>query len=101
MATALHTRHHGNGKLGSVQNEIAELRDTVRTGLHDTSEGGVRVLRAAGATAMELADGAKEKALRTRERVGNTIAERPFTSVAIAAGAGAALMGIAMMLRRR
>lgn len=101
MATATHTRHHGNGKLGSVHNEIAELRETVRTGLHDTSEGGVRVLRAAGASAKDLAEGAREAALRTRERVGNTIAERPFTSVAIAAGVGATLMGLAMMLRRR
>ena len=101
MNTASQTRQHGNGQLGSVQNEISELRDTVRTGLHDTSEGGARVLRAAGATAKELAGGAKDTALRTRERVGTTISDRPFTSVAIAAGVGAALMGLAIMWRRR
>ena len=75
--------------------------ETVRTGLKDTSDGGVRVARAARASAMELAGGAKEKALQARETIGSSIAERPFTSVAIAAGVGAALMGLALMWKRR
>ena len=101
MTTASHARPHGNGKLGSIQDEISDLHETVRTGLKDTSDGGVRVARAARASAMELAGGAKEKALQTRETIGSSIAERPFTSVAIAAGVGAALMGLALMWKRR
>ncbi len=101
MSTASQTRQQANGKLSSIHDEISELRDTVRTGLQDTTESGARVARAARASAMDLASGAKDKVVETRETIGSAIAERPFTAVAIAAAAGAALMGLALIWKRR
>ncbi len=98
-ATHTHTRHN-NGKMGSVSDELSDLKDTVRSGVHDSTESGKRVVQAAGAAAINTVSGLHKSAMRTRDQVGRSISERPFTAVAIAAGVGA-LLGAGLMWRRR
>jgi ElaB/YqjD/DUF883 family membrane-anchored ribosome-binding protein len=92
------TRHH-NGRLSSVGDELADLKESVSTGVQDAAEGGKRVLRAATSAAARTASSVRKSAVQARDRVGQTISERPFTSVAIAAGVGA-LIGAALLSRR-
>jgi len=97
--THAHSRHH-DGKASSVSDGLAELKDTVRTGVHDTTESGKRVIHAASNAAMDAATGLGKSARHTRDRIGESISERPFASIAIAAGVGAWLVA-AMMWKRR
>lgn len=104
MSNATNVRHH-NGKVGTVRDELGNLRDTVKDGVGEAADSGTRVLRAAGSVAADLAtdmrDDVQERFVKQRDRLGDAIAERPFTSIAIAAGAGAAIMALAMLARRR
>ncbi len=100
MATTSQTGQY-DGKLSSVTDEVAQLRDNAKRSLHDAADGGMRVAQSAVAATKQAATDAQASALKTRDRLGDAIAERPFTSVAIALGAGALLMGLGMMWRRR
>ena len=61
----------------------------------------MRLARASAEAARHAALSAKQKATEARDRVGESISDRPFTSVAIAAGVGAAVMALVLMLRKR
>lgn len=90
-----------NGRRGhTVRDDLASLNGALRTGVHGAVESGRRVMDAASTTASDLARTARDAAYDTRERVGRTISDRPYTSVAVAAGVGAVL-GAFLMFRRR
>lgn len=90
-----------NGRRGhTVRDDLTTLNGALRSGVHDAVESGRKVVGAASATATDLARGAREAAYDARERVGRTISDRPYTSVAVAAGVGAVL-GAFLMFRRR
>lgn len=80
--------------------DLKELRSSVRTGLHDTAQTGRQALHAVGDAAAHTAQNLRSSAMEARDKAAHCIAERPFTSVAIAAGIGA-LVGAAIMFRRR
>lgn len=95
------TSIRSNGRRNhTVREDLTTLNGALRTGMHDAVESGRKVVGAASATATDLARTAREAAYDARDRVGQTISDRPYTSVAVAAGLGAAL-GMVMMLRRR
>jgi ElaB/YqjD/DUF883 family membrane-anchored ribosome-binding protein len=93
--------HRTDGRISSIRDEITDLKDSIQHGAKDAADHGRRVALAAGSAAQDAAVGLRDTALRTHQRARKTIAQRPYTSVAIAAGAGAALMALAMMWRRR
>jgi ElaB/YqjD/DUF883 family membrane-anchored ribosome-binding protein len=86
--------------MSSVTEEISELKDTVRTGLHDTAEGGKRVMSAVGAAANDTVKGLRTSATQVRDSAATQIADRPFTSIAIAFGVGA-LLGAGLMWKMK
>lgn len=101
-----HTRGHVD-EVEALKAEIAELKAGVSTHAHELGESGVRVARTAAHAARAVAGRAVESG-RARahvaiERSQGVISERPLTSVAVAAGVGAAIAGIGvmMLLRRR
>jgi ElaB/YqjD/DUF883 family membrane-anchored ribosome-binding protein len=101
-----HTAHHSGShnsdhKLTSVREEIAELKDTMQASAQDAVQHSRRLARATTVAAKDAAVGLRDSALQARDQFSQTIAERPFTSVLIAAAAGAGIMGLAMMWRRK
>lgn len=101
MSSTTHPRsRHHDGTMAAVSEGLADLKDTVRTGVHDSAESGKKVIQAAGGAALHVASGFGKSARQARDHVGRTISERPFTSVALAAGIGA-LVFAAMTWRRR
>ena len=90
-----------SGKLASVGDEVAELKASVQAGVQDVGKRGRRVARAAGSAAQDAISTLRDSALDMRDQAGEKIAASPFRSVAIAAGAGAALTIMLMMWRKR
>ena len=103
MSSTTHARGHldGSHAISSIRDELAGFKQTVGEGVQDASASGKRVLQAAGSAARDVAGSARDAAYQARDRTSRLIAERPFTSVAIALGAGALFMGAVMMLRGR
>jgi ElaB/YqjD/DUF883 family membrane-anchored ribosome-binding protein len=100
MSRSTSIRNNGR-RTHTVRDDLTTLNGALRTGMHDAVESGRKVVDAASATATDLARSARDAAYDTRERIGRTISDRPYTSVAVAAGLGAAALGVMMMLRRR
>jgi ElaB/YqjD/DUF883 family membrane-anchored ribosome-binding protein len=98
-ATQSHARQ-SNGKMPNMRDEIDGLKDTVKTGVQDVVEGGLGVVQAAGTVAKKKVADVRRQAADTRDTMAEYISDRPFTSVAIAAGVGAAL-GMMLMCRRK
>ncbi len=99
-----HTRAHSahaDGKLSTVANEVSDLNETLQSSVRDITTHGKRTAQAAGVATKDAVTILRDSALDVRDRVGKSVAERPFTSIAVAAAAGAAVMGLAMMWRRR
>jgi ElaB/YqjD/DUF883 family membrane-anchored ribosome-binding protein len=88
-----------------LRHELVGFRDTVRTDARDIAEGGVRVARTAANAATGLAKRAmkegRNRANAASEAVEGAIQERPYTSILVAAAAGAAIAGMFMLGRRR
>ena len=93
------TQQH-DGTLSAVRDELLGLKDTVRSGVQDTTEGGRRVVQAAKTAAVKTVSSLGDTVVQARDSVGQTISDRPFTAIAIAAGVGA-LLGAGLMWRRR
>jgi hypothetical protein len=101
--TAAHAAHarHDSAKPSSIGDEISGMRDSLSEGVQGVTESGRRVIGAASATARRAIGNARDAGLEYRDRVGKTIADRPLQSVAIAAAAGAVVMGLFLLLRRK
>lgn len=91
---------HSTDAAHPLSRDLSDLRTSVRTGLHDTAQTGRQALHAVGDAAAHTARNLRSSAMEARDKAAHCIAERPFTSVAIAAGIGA-LVGAAIMFRRR
>lgn len=112
MIAKSHTARNNNHTHGHVDEvealkaEIAELKAGVSTHAHEIGADGMRVARsaahAARAVAGRVVENGRARANVAIERSQGVISDRPLTSVAVAAAAGAAVAGIgAMMLLRR
>lgn len=92
---------HADGTLTAVKSELSDLNDTIHSSARDVMDHGKRTVQVAGSAARQAASRLGGSAIDARDRIGQTIAERPFASVAVAAAAGAMAMGVLMMWRRR
>jgi len=92
-------------EMDSLRAEIAELKEGLTSNVHDLGANGVRVVRsaasAARAAAEHLAERGSDRARLATKQAQDIIVERPFTSVAIAAGAGAVLAATMILMWRR
>ena len=97
--------HDGTEEIAALKDEITSLRDNVKEGVQTISENGVRVAKSAGtaarATLGQLAQSGGKRVMAATDSARNAIAQRPLTSVSIAAAAGALCAGAYLMLRRR
>lgn len=97
--------NNGTKEFADLKAELATLKKNIADGVHTLGDNGARLSRsaktAARATVGHLAeDGAKRMQAATESARG-AIAERPFTSVSIAAGVGAVFAASYMLFRRR
>lgn len=99
-ATSMQNSVDGVNEPRSIADEVAELKDTFRSGVHDTTDSGKRVVHAVSTAAAQTVRSMKSSATRSAEKAASCIAERPFTAVAIALGIGA-VVGAGLMWRRR
>src|ERR1051325_7709681 len=106
MSSATHAhgrlnRAHGDHDVRSSRDELSCLKETIQGGLHEASDSGKRVARSASVAARDTYDTIRESAAAYRDRAAKFVNERPMTSIALAAVAGAALMGVFVLWRRR
>jgi ElaB/YqjD/DUF883 family membrane-anchored ribosome-binding protein len=91
---------HRDSPVSAIRDQLSELKDTVRSGVQDAADSGRKVIQTVRAAAADTASDLGDSAVRARNTLGQKISDRPFTSIAIAAGVGAAL-GAVWMWRRR
>jgi ElaB/YqjD/DUF883 family membrane-anchored ribosome-binding protein len=82
----------------AVAEELSGLKESLTDGVSQARQSGTRVIKAAGDAAVQAAGSVRDMASDYREKIVDSVNERPFRALAIAAGVGAVL---ALYLFRR